>query len=91
MANSLCSTYLPPLPCRSLFDFVFPGKLGTLPVCAAQFALPIQIGGYANASPLQASISVSALYLLGFCSACWEPSLLPEAAVTGPHAYVYSA
>jgi SNF2 family DNA or RNA helicase len=38
---------------RSLFDFVFPGKLGTLPVFTAQFALPIQIGGYANASPLQ--------------------------------------
>ena len=43
---------LPPL-CRSLFDFVFPGKLGTLPVFTAQFALPIQIGGYANATPLQ--------------------------------------
>ena len=38
---------------RSLFDFVFPGKLGTLPVFTAQFALPIQIGGYANATPLQ--------------------------------------
>ena len=34
----------------SLFDFVFPGKLGTLPVFRAQFALPIQFGGYANAS-----------------------------------------
>jgi hypothetical protein len=39
--------------CRSLFDFVFPGKLGTLPVFQAQFALPIQIGGYSNASALQ--------------------------------------
>jgi SNF2 family DNA or RNA helicase len=37
----------------SLFDFIFPGKLGTLPVFQAQLALPIQIGGYANASPLQ--------------------------------------
>lgn len=37
----------------SLFDFVFPGKLGTLPIFQAQFAVPIQIGGYANASPLQ--------------------------------------
>ena len=37
----------------SLFDFVFPGKLGTLPVFQAQFSIPIQIGGYANASPLQ--------------------------------------
>ena len=39
--------------CRSLFDFVFPGKLGTLPVFQAQFALPIQIGGYSNASAMQ--------------------------------------
>lgn len=39
----------------SLFDFCFPGKLGTLPVFAAQFAVPITIGGYANASPLQVS------------------------------------
>lgn len=39
----------------SLFDFVFPGKLGVLPVFQAQFALPIAIGGYANATPLQVS------------------------------------
>jgi DNA excision repair protein ERCC-6 len=39
----------------SLFDFVFPGKLGTLPVFASQFSVPITIGGYANASPLQVS------------------------------------
>ena len=37
----------------SLFDFVFPGKLGTLPVFQTQFALPIQIGGYTNASNQQ--------------------------------------
>ena len=37
----------------SLFDFVFPGKLGTLPVFRASFALPIQFGGYANASAVQ--------------------------------------
>jgi DNA excision repair protein ERCC-6 len=37
----------------SLFDFVFPGKLGTLPVFQAQFAMPIQIGGYTNASNQQ--------------------------------------
>jgi DNA excision repair protein ERCC-6 len=37
----------------SLFDFIFPGKLGTLPVFLAQFAIPITIGGYANASQLQ--------------------------------------
>lgn len=37
----------------SLFDFIFPGKLGTLPVFQAQFAIPIQVGGYANATKLQ--------------------------------------
>lgn len=37
----------------SLFDFVFPGKLGTLPVFQTQFALPIQMGGYSNASAMQ--------------------------------------
>ncbi|CAN6479483.1 unnamed protein product [Victoria cruziana] len=39
----------------SLFDFVFPGKLGVLPVFEAQFAVPISVGGYANATPLQVS------------------------------------
>lgn len=37
----------------SLFDFVFPGRLGTLPIFQTQFALPINIGGYANASNVQ--------------------------------------
>ncbi|XP_043111820.1 DNA excision repair protein ERCC-6 [Puntigrus tetrazona] len=37
----------------SLFDFVFPGKLGTLPVFMEQFSVPITMGGYANASPVQ--------------------------------------
>ncbi|KAL1329867.1 hypothetical protein HN51_047051 [Arachis hypogaea] len=39
----------------SLFDFVFPGRLGVLPVFEAEFAVPIAVGGYANASPLQVS------------------------------------
>jgi len=39
----------------SLFDFVFPGKLGTLPVFQEQFAVPIQMGGYSRASKLQVS------------------------------------
>lgn len=39
----------------SLFDFVFPGKLGVLPVFEVEFAVPITVGGYANASPLQVS------------------------------------
>ena len=34
----------------SLFDFVFPGKLGTLPTFEEQFSLPIAGGTYANAS-----------------------------------------
>lgn len=37
----------------SLFDFIFPGKLGTLPVFQTEFALPIQLGGYANATSMQ--------------------------------------
>lgn len=47
----------------SLFDFVFPGKLGVLPVFEAEFAVPISVGGYANASPLQ----VSTAYRCGSC------------------------
>ncbi|NWU97122.1 ERCC6 protein, partial [Upupa epops] len=37
----------------SLFDFIFPGKLGTLPVFMEQFSVPITMGGYANASAVQ--------------------------------------
>ncbi|XP_070607571.1 LOW QUALITY PROTEIN: DNA excision repair protein ERCC-6 [Erythrolamprus reginae] len=37
----------------SLLDFVFPGKLGTLPVFLEQFSVPITMGGYSNASPVQ--------------------------------------
>ncbi|CAB1343345.1 unnamed protein product [Coregonus sp. 'balchen'] len=37
----------------SLFDFVFPGKLGTLPIFMEQFSVPITMGGYSNASPVQ--------------------------------------
>jgi DNA excision repair protein ERCC-6 len=37
----------------SLFDFIYPGKLGTLPVFLAQFAVPITQGGYSNASRVQ--------------------------------------
>ena len=37
----------------SLFDFIFPGKLGTLPVFQRQFVLPINMGGYANATNMQ--------------------------------------
>ena len=37
----------------SLFDFVYPGKLGTLPVFHSQFVVPITIGGYSTASKSQ--------------------------------------
>lgn len=37
----------------SLFDFVFPGKLGTLAVFMAEFSVPITMGGYSNASTVQ--------------------------------------
>ncbi|CAR30825.1 hypothetical protein ZYGR_0P01270 [Zygosaccharomyces rouxii] len=37
----------------SLFDFIFPGKLGTLPIFQQQFVQPINMGGYANATNIQ--------------------------------------
>ena len=37
----------------SLFDFIYPGKLGTLPVFMNQFSIPITMGGYSNASRTQ--------------------------------------
>ena len=37
----------------SLYDFVFPGRLGTLPVFQSEFSIPISLGGYANASVVQ--------------------------------------
>ncbi|CEP17812.1 hypothetical protein [Parasitella parasitica] len=37
----------------SLFDFIFPGRLGTLPIFQTQFSVPIGIGGYANATNVQ--------------------------------------
>lgn len=43
----------------SLFDFVFPGKLGTLPVFQAQFAIPIQVGVGSSACVITACASVA--------------------------------
>jgi len=37
----------------SLFDFAFPGKLGTLPDFMQHFSVPIVQGGYANATKVQ--------------------------------------
>ncbi|MCJ1243274.1 hypothetical protein MMC30_000471 [Trapelia coarctata] len=42
----------------SLFDFVFPLRLGTLPDFRLQFELPIREGGYANASNLQVQTAI---------------------------------
>jgi DNA excision repair protein ERCC-6 len=41
----------------SLFDFCFPGKLGTLETFQQHFAWPIQRGGYANASPMEVRVA----------------------------------
>jgi DNA excision repair protein ERCC-6 len=37
----------------SLFDFIFPMRLGTLVAFRNQFEIPIRLGGYANATNLQ--------------------------------------
>lgn len=37
----------------SLFDFIRPGKLGTLPIFQQQFVIPINTGGYSNATNVQ--------------------------------------
>ena len=41
----------------SLFDFIYPGKLGTLPVFMEHFAVPITQGGYANATQVQIQVA----------------------------------
>ena len=48
----------------SLFDFVFPGKLGTLPDFMSHFSVPIVQGGYANATDIQVISSQPARHLV---------------------------
>lgn len=48
----------------SLFDFVFPGKLGVLPIFEMEFAVPITVGGYTNATPLQVSTAYKCAVVL---------------------------
>lgn len=48
----------------SLFDFISPGHLGALPVFKAEFAMPINAGGYVNASSLQVQTSYKCACLL---------------------------
>jgi len=50
----------------SLFDFVFPGKLGTLPDFMQHFSVPIVHGGYANATQVQVCNSLSH-FVYGAC------------------------
>ncbi|XP_018364365.1 PREDICTED: DNA excision repair protein ERCC-6-like [Trachymyrmex cornetzi] len=48
----------------SLFDFILPGKLGTLPVFLEHCAMPITRGGYANATPLQKATALQVATML---------------------------
>lgn len=57
----------------SLFDFVFPGRLGTLPAFEQEFADPIRRGGYANASPMQVQLAYRCALML---KSLIEPYLL---------------
>lgn len=48
----------------SLFDFVYPMRLGTLPEFRNQFEGPIKFGGYANASNLQVETAMQCAEIL---------------------------
>ncbi|XP_072745753.1 DNA excision repair protein ERCC-6 [Anoplolepis gracilipes] len=48
----------------SLFDFILPGKLGTLPVFLEHCAAPITRGGYANATALQEATALQVATML---------------------------
>ena len=48
----------------SLFDFIYPGKLGTLPVFMQQFSVPITIGGYSNANKTQVATAYKCATIL---------------------------
>lgn len=48
----------------SLFDFILPGKLGTLPAFLEHIAMPITRGGYVNATPLQEATALQIATML---------------------------
>ena len=48
----------------SLFDFIYPGRLGTLTVFDLEFASPIRVGGYLNATKLQYEIAIRSAFTL---------------------------
>ena len=42
----------------SLFDFIYPGRLGSLPVFELEFCEPIRSGGFRNATRLQSEVAI---------------------------------
>ncbi len=46
----------------SIFDFVYPGKLGGLSDFLINFSVPITQGGYANSSPIQVGFFIKKIY-----------------------------
>ena len=66
----------------SLFDFVFPGRLGTLTAFDSEFATPIRLGGYANARPMQVVTDMRAQHI----SQTPTPCPLSCLRATRPHA-----
>ena len=64
----MISLFVLPLCCFSfrwsIFDFVFPGRLGTLPAFETEFGIPIKRGGYSNASPMQVQLAYRCALLL---------------------------
>lgn len=48
----------------SIFDFIFPGKLGTLPIFEDEFAFPILNGGYTSATPVQIQLAYKCALIL---------------------------
>lgn len=48
----------------SLFDFIYPGRLGTLGVFEQEYAHPIRLGGYSNATKLQYEIAIRCAAML---------------------------
>jgi DNA excision repair protein ERCC-6 len=48
----------------SLVDFVYPGRLGSLPMFESQFAAPIAAGGWSHASQLQLQTAVQCAVVL---------------------------
>ena len=48
----------------TLFDFVYPGRLGTLIAFEVEFATPIRVGAYTNANKVQKEVAVQTAAML---------------------------